>query len=382
MKRILLLAILAIITLTASAQAKGTKVLAKSIGMYMPRPDIQTDKKTNKTSAVWYSTNNAWIKDFCETKNVAIEKDYNKLFPNSATDMPYMPMSWMLTDENNETVLHCYFPMPADEVTNLWLTSEETCIVDNATGKQYRIRRTEPNTFRKHFSVKAPKGDVLDLKVYFPPLPETTKSVTMFGIPNWNLVGWHQALDRPMSVNVSLSPIKYDTIPRFHNPRILQEHLCEDKPYDMQNWNTWKVLTDVHLIKPQKDETLAIWLTPETTYVAIAYEQNWTREYFTFSSGLILLDEAGHQYKLRKVQGVPLNELFFMEGNAGDYIAFLMEFDPLPLDLETITYIEPDIEPFNAWGANNKGTVLHNLNIQQLRQNQRLFDYLPRVIVE
>ena len=204
----------------------------------------------------------------------------------------------------------------------------------------------------------------------------------MFGIPNWNLVGWHQALDRPMSVNVSLSPLKYDTIPRFHTPRILQEHLCEDKPYDMQNWNTWKVLTDVHLIKPQKDETLAIWLTPETTYVAIAYEQNWTREYFTFSSGLILLDEAGHQYKLRKVQGVPLNELFFMEGNAGDYIAFLMEFDPLPLDLETITYIEPDIEPFNAWGANNKGTVLHNLNIQQLRQNQRLFEYLPRVIVE
>ena len=353
MKRILLLAILAIITLTASAQAKGTTVLAKSIGMYMPRPDIQTDKKTNKTSAVWYSTNNAWIKDFCETKNVATEKDYNKLFPNAATDMLYMPMSWMLTDENNETVLHCYFPMPADEVTNLWLTSEETCIVDNATGKQYRIRRTEPNTFRKHFSVKAPKGAVLDLKVYFPPLPETTKSVTMFGIPNWNLVGWHQALDRPMSVNVSLSPIKYDTIPRFHTPRILQEHLCEDKPYDMQNWNTWKVLTDVHLIKPQKDETLAIWLTPETTYVAIAYEQNWTREYFTFSSGLILLDEAGHQYKLRKVQGVPLNELFFMEGNAGDYIAFLMEFDPLPLDLETITYIEPDIEPFNAWGANN-----------------------------
>lgn len=98
MKRILLLAILAIITLTALAQAKGTKVLAKSIGMYMPRPDIQTDKKTHKTSAVWYSTNNAWIKDFCETKNVAIEKDYNKLFPNAATDMLYMPMSWMLTD--------------------------------------------------------------------------------------------------------------------------------------------------------------------------------------------------------------------------------------------------------------------------------------------
>ena len=71
-----------------------------------------------------------------------------------------------------------------------------------------------------------------------------------------------------------------------------------------------------------------------------------------------------------------------MEGNAGDYIAFLMEFEPVPLNMETITYIEPDIEPFNAWGANNKGTVLHNLDIQQLRQNQRLFEYLPRTVVE
>ena len=75
MKRLLLLTILAIITLTAMAQTRGTKVLAKSMGVYMPRPDIQTDKKTHKTFAVWHATNNAWIKDFCEAKNVSIEND-------------------------------------------------------------------------------------------------------------------------------------------------------------------------------------------------------------------------------------------------------------------------------------------------------------------
>ena len=59
--------------------------------------------------------------------------------------------------------MHCYFRMPADEVTHLWLTSEETCLVDAETGVQYRIRRTEPETFRKQFSVKAKKGDVIIL---------------------------------------------------------------------------------------------------------------------------------------------------------------------------------------------------------------------------
>ena len=131
---------------------------------------------------------------------------------------------------------------------------------------------------------------------------------------------------------------------------------------------------------------MAIWLTPEATYLAIACEQNWTREYWGFfwgnEKGDVLLDDAGRQYKLREVQGVPQNEMFFMDGNAGDYIAYLKVFDPIPLDVKTFTYIEPEGEPFNAWGANWKGSVLHNLSIEQLRANQKLFEYHPREVVK
>jgi hypothetical protein len=59
-----------------------------------------------------------------------------------------------------------------------------------------------------------------------------------------------------------------------------------------------------------------------------------------------------------------------------------MEFEPLPLDVQTITFVEPDIEPFNAWGANNKGIVLSNLNVKQLLDNQKLFEYCPRIVVK
>jgi hypothetical protein len=71
-----------------------------------------------------------------------------------------------------------------------------------------------------------------------------------------------------------------------------------------------------------------------------------------------------------------------MEGNAGDYIAYLKVFDPIPLDVKTFTYIEPEGEPFNAWGTSWKGSVLHNLSIEQLRQNQRLFEYHSRQVVK
>ncbi len=285
--------------------------------------------------------------------------------------------------------MHCYFRMPADEVTNLWLTSEETCLVDTETGVQYRIRRTEPETFRKHFTAKAKKGDVLDLKIFFPPLPATTKEVVVYGIPNWHLTGAGNAKIAIRSNRYEVSGTivyDYDTIPQFHKMRILQEHHRENKPYDKDNWNTWKVLTDAHFIKPVKNGTMALWRTQDATYIAIACEQNWTREYFLFRWGNqyadVLVDDAGRQYKLREVVGVPKDEYFFMQGNAGDYIAYLLVFDPLPVDLETFTYIEPEGEPTKAWGASWAGSVHHNIKVQELRKNQHLFNYHPRIVVE
>ena len=399
MRKILTICFLLLVSSAISAQpitANGTwrmdyqsgneRVLAKSVGVFMPRSDVVFDKKTKKTTAAWSVANFDWIKEHCGVIEPPVEKDYLTIFPEVSQmpldEQPYMPMSWKLCLENNETVLHCYLRMPADILTNFWLTGEETCIVDTETGAQYHMRRTEPDTYRQHFDVKAKKGDVVDFKIFFAPLPETTKEVSFYGLPNWNMMGTKQKLT-PYSGTLTMTYEQpYDTIPQFHKPRLLKEHMSEDKPYDLQNWNTWKVLTDAHLIKPQPDNTMAIWLTPEATYIAVAYEQNWTAEYWGFERGTMLIDEAGHQYKIREVQGVPMGETFFMEGHAGDYIAYLEVYDPLPLGISTFTMIVPEGEPFNAWGANWSGHVFHNLNIKQLRENQKLFDYRPRIIVK
>jgi len=381
MKKICLICLLAMIGLTLHAQPIE---YAKGMSMFVSCPEVKTDVQTNKTTVAWYQTNMAWIKDYCEVENVATEKDLLKIFPE-IINMPqdehtYVPMSWRLTSENNETVMHCYFQMPADEVTDMWLASEETCIVDQETGAQYRIRCTEPDTYRKHFTIKAKKGDVVDLKVFFAPLAETTKEVRIYGLPNWGMMG------TPVTIRQQVfgiwKPLDYDTIPQLRKPIVEKEHMSEDKPYDMQNWNTWKVMTDAHLIKPLKDGTMAIWCTPEATYLAIGYEQNWTTEYWSFGHDIKLLDNAGRQYKIREALGLPLDELFFKRGNAGDYVAYMLVFDPIPLNVSTITYIEPAGEPFNAWGANWSGTVKPNLSIEQLRENQKLFNYYPRIVVK
>ena len=313
----------------------GVKEYAKDLGNFFARPEVKTDKK--KTTAVWHGTNMDWVKDYCEVKDVAIEKDYLKYFPEMAgtlKDLSFVPLSWRLTEENNEAVLHCYFPMPADEVSNLFLASEETSLVDQATGVQYRIRRTEPDTYNKHFTVRAKKGDVLDLKIFFAPLPETTKDIRIYGVSCWNMMGTPVRIGNQFYGTAQY----YDSTPQFHKPRLLREHLNVDKPYDRQNWDTWKVMTDAHLIKPLSNGTKALWRTPEATYLAIGCEQNWTREYFAFEHDTKLIDETGHQYKLREVQGIPMDELFFMEGMAGDYIAYVLVFDPIPLDLLKLSH--------------------------------------------
>ena len=375
-------------TLTYESSSRGVKEYAKSVGALATLPDVKTVNGAGgekKTTAEWHVTNMEWIKDHCVVENAPIEKNYMDIFPEIANmaldEQPCVPMSWRLTEENNETVMHCYFRMPADEVTNLWLTSEETCIVDQETGAQYRIRRTEPDTYRKHFTLRAKKGDVVDLKIFFAPLAETTKEVRIYGLPNWEMMG------APVTISYQVSGkytnvMTYDTVPQFHKPLLEKEHMSENKSYDLQNWNTWKVMNDAHLIKPLRDGTMALWRTPEATYVAVGYEQNWTTEYFNFDQRTTMIDQTGQQYKLRKVLGLPLDEMFFMKGNAGDYVAFLLEFDPLPLDVTTITYVEPDGEPFNAWGANWTGSVKPDISVQELRDNQRLFEYYPRVVVK
>ena len=382
-KRMIIFSLLAVMTASGLAQTKNdVVVLEAGNGSWVPIPSAEIDKKTKKSVVHWNRTEKD---DWFEPSGLVLENvptietpGADALFVDilNAEGNAYMPMPWRLTEENGETVLHCYFRMPADIVDNFWLTDEEGCLLDKETGISYRARRTEPDCYYKRFGIKGKKGDILDFKIFFPKLPESVREVAIYGVPNWYLRGRNVTLNRGNQFYGVAH--YYDTIPEFHHPT----QIVEAKNYDKDNFFTWSEYKDAHLIKPIPEGTMAMWLTPEATYVAISTEMNWRREYFGRGGNTILIDKSGHQYKCKDVIDYPDDTLFWVQGYSGDYFAIVLVFEPLPLTLESITYIEPEGEPFKANFANWSGEVETDLSIKELRQNQKLFEYFPRKMVE
>jgi hypothetical protein len=391
MKRFITLSLLAVAGLTMQAQTptaktSTVKTLAKPDACFwaaLPKvTTVPTGKKTNKTTVVWPSTeNNSWHENMGMITNVPTIDNIEDVFPDRWTscEESFSPVIWQLTEENNETVLHCYLRMPADVVENFWLCSDECVILDKESGTIYRSRRTVPDCYGKVFSFKAKKGSMLDFQIVFPKLADGTKEIAIYGVPNWYMRG----------MNVDLATQSghfwedyrgqeaYDSIPQFHKPHLVSEA----KNYDKDKHESWAVYDDAHLIKPVADGTYAMWCTPEATYLAEACEMNWMREYFSRGGNVMLIDQQGHQYKCKGVLNYPNDKLFWNEGVTGDHFAVVCIFEPIPLELENITIVVPEGEPFAMWGADWSGKV-QGLNIKELRQNQKLFQYHPRVVVK
>lgn len=377
MNRTLSLCLMAITCLTMQAQTK--KVYSTIWSFMAPCPKAETTGKKGIETVKWPSTedrhikgrDDIWVNDIPVCKDEEIAEHIQKMTSN---EPGLVPFTWKLFEEDNMTVLHCYMRMPADAITNFWLTSDEAAIVDRDTGTQYRAIKCVPeDCWKKYFSFKAKKGDMLEFKVFFPLLPETVKRVRIYGVPNWYHRGGND-IDLKMGHKNMLT---FDEVPQFHKPTLVRPA----SDYTKNNSGSWSAYTDAHLIKPRPEGTMALWITPEATYLAIAHEQNWMREYYGYEPGGMLLDDDGHQYKLKELQDYPLGQIFWIEGYSGDCVATVLVYEPLPTYVETITYIDPDGEPFKAWGANWKGTVKHNLSVETLRSNQKYFDYHPRHIV-
>ena len=300
------------------------------------------------------------------------------LVPTTQNDMAKiknMPFGGFtrLVKEEKQTVLHCYVNAGKDELTNLWLGGQETYIVDAQTGTRYKARGSyDAKVWDQNSSVKTKKGTLLDFPIYFPPLPSTVKRVKIFGVPTWNLRGAEVRLRR-------CEGRTYDSVPQLRQPQL--ETPAHN--YSKDDMGTYACYKDVHLLAPMPEHTMAIWLTPEATYLAIAYELNWAREYFGVEPESAIYDDVtGKKYKLRRVQGLPMKEIFFIHGVVGDLYAMVLEFDPLPLSATSISYIEADSEPFYVWGADWKGHHYNDLSVDEMRDNQKRFGYYERKVVE
>lgn len=384
MKRIAFFGIMALFCVDAVAQQPAEIVLKDNINTLSGVVNV---KKINKQT-VWTmpNTENSWIKDtvvlydYPTVNGDSLYRDKNSVIYFNKKKMSYLLVQNKLVNQGDETVLHCYFPMSADYVENLWLASDETAIVDMETGIQYRAKRTFPDgCMRKHISIKAQNnadGDVVDFQIFFPKLPETTKNVAIYGVPTWNMRGSQFQLDNRRIIGEMSN--RYDDAPQIKRARLIKE----EKDYNKDKHDTWAEYADVHLIKPVADGTMALWLTKDATYLAVACEQNWNREYMGFEPQTQLLVDNNKELFLKNVIGLPTEHIFWINGYSGDFFAYVLVFDPMPLDASTITLVVPDGEPFRIWGASWRGKTIRDINVNELRANQSLFEYHPRVIKE
>jgi len=362
----------------------GSHTLYQSrIRMYAP-PTVW-DEELQDSVIEWHKTANKYRGDVKTVKTEDLNfagrhtQPYQKISGTledikSRNDL--IGLFWELKEEDNQTVLHCYFTMPAHPVKRMWLGGEETYIVDEETGVHYKPRVTTPDVMQQYFTVQAPKDSLIDFTITFPPLPESTQYISITGVPNWGLY------DSGNSIKINrrgLENAEYDQKPNIRVPQLKQP----EQNYNKDDADTWAYYHKVHTIKPlENQKTFALWRTPEATYLAKPHNQTWTREYYGYDDTTFLLDDNGNQYKIKGIQGIPMNHLFWVEECAGDWFALVLEFEPIPLDVTQISYISLDGEPFNAWGANWKGTQIRNMDVETLRQNQKLFEYVERKIVE
>ncbi len=385
MKRIMILSIMALFCANAVAQP-AEEIILKKWNSGIERAQFIVEKKNKQTTAIMTNVENSWTKDTMYwLYNPPIIKCDSLGFGWTTLTLKKnitLSMNCMLTNRGDETVLHCYLPLSANVITNIWLASEETAIVDMETGDQYRARRTFPDScMGRHitimdrtvnYSMETNKvlskyDDLVDFQIIFPKLSANTKEIAIYGVPMWNLRGDQIQIDnRPITKDLN-NP--YDDAPQFKRARLVSE----EKDYNEDDSETWPIYSDVHLIKPVNNNTLALWRTKDATYLAIARKLNRMQQYYDYFDDIPLerhlSDKNGGYYKLLKVIGFPTDKVFWVNGYSGDYFAYVMVFEPLPEDVSVFSYY-----------LNDKIELFQNLNVNELRKNQSLFEYNPRVI--
>ena len=351
--RCLLLATLVSVTVLTSAQEKEDTLCIGEIFV----------RDASPVKSIFTADDDSFFDNYIVVNNDNIFELHGQDYP-----MGTYPVRWVLTETSDRTILHCYIMMTEPYFHDFYLGGiDKASIVDLETGKIYEARGSyDPQVWNRAFNIAAPIGTVLDFPIEFPLLPKETKMVSIYGVPLCNLNGVfgdaHDGINiRDNNFNV------YDEVPHLKVPRCIKE---ESANYDANDWDTWAAYADVHTVRPCKDGVMALWRTPEATYLTVAYEQNWRTEYFSFDKFLIITDsENGASKKLRKVQGITNPEhLFMSHAEPGSWVCFTLEFDPLPLSTQ---YIELQYNDDLA----KEGAKEDEFYVNTLRSNQKYFEY-------
>lgn len=129
--------------------------------------------------------------------------------------------------------------------------------------------------------------------------------------------------------------------------------------YDHQNENSFAVFSNI-LETRQTDwgRTVGkeggkwtLYRCEDATYVTFDWKvpsyQDWW--FFRFTTGSAIIDaDTGDQYLLRELEYFPMNQCFWVHGQSGRTIRFVLVYAPLPLSVEHVQIFEASA-PSRKW---------------------------------
>lgn len=117
---------------------------------------------------------------------------------------------------------------------------------------------------------------------------------------------------------------------------------------------------------------LTVYRCEDATYVCMDYQmptsQDWL--FFRFTTGSAIIDaDTGDRYLIQCVEHFPLDQCFWVYGQAGETLRFVMVYPPLPPSVRRIQLYEASAES-RRW-LDGTGCITVPMDIDDLRPGKR-----------
>ena len=281
----------------------------------------------------------------------------------------------------DETHLVCYeCPKIDKEIISL---HREMYLTDTATGDKYMLRRVQgiANDVQS-VEVNNYREVPLQVTYVFPPLGSKVKEVTLNFPHKENQTYKVKSLERASIKTIRdkalqaacTHPVEKSDKPDNSAPTLRRPKAAG---YNVQDENSFPAYTDVYTTYQQvfhndKDH-YRIYRGKGCTYVTVAYKVRWEWEFFNFSNDMMLIDpKTGDRYMIAGVEHFPLDTHFWVVGQQGEYIRFVLVFPALPEKVTTVDLFEGGMQRrHNTDGARRyQGLTVRNEYTSPDREKQ------------
>lgn len=148
--------------------------------------------------------------------------------------------------------------------------------------------------------------------------------------------------------------------------------------YDIHNENSFAVFSNVQTA-PKKAIGIALegsgrwtlYRCKDATYLAYDWEvptyQDWW--FFRFNTGDAIIDaDTGDEYLLREIEYFPMDQCFWIHGQTGETLRFVLVYPPLPENVRRVQLFETSA-PKREW-MNGEGWRSRVIDIDELRPHE------------